>query len=129
MIKNILKSIGAVVAGFFTVVLFSIGTDLALEAVGIFPRPDVEGLFVTWMLALAFVYRTLFTILGGYVTARLAPQKPMKHAIILGLVGMVVGTLGAIAAWDLSPHWYPIALVVAALPSTWFGGKLATLRK
>lgn len=129
MIKNILKSIGAVVAGFFTVVLFSIGTDLALEAVGIFPRPDVEGLFVMWMLALAFVYRTLFTILGGYVTARLAPQKPMKHAIILGLVGMVVGTLGAIAAWDLSPHWYPIALVVAALPSTWFGGKLATLRK
>lgn len=127
--KNILKSIGAVVAGFFTVVLFSIGTDFVLEAIGVFSAPQEEGLFVTWMLALAFVYRTAYTILGGYVTALLAPQKPMKHAIILGLIGSVVGTLGAIAAWDLSSHWYPVALVVAALPSTWLGGKLASLRK
>jgi hypothetical protein len=127
--KNILKSVGAVVAGFFTVVVFSIGTDVVLESIGVFPQPQEDGLFVTWMLALAFVYRTVYTILGGYVAAKLAPQNPMKHAIILGLVGTVVGTLGAVAAWDLSPHWYPIALVVAAVPSTWLGGKLMLLRK
>lgn len=126
--KSILKSTGAVVAGFLTVVIFSMGTDFVLESTGVFPPPQEDGLFVTWMLVVAFAYRTVYTVIGGYVTAKLAPSKPMKHAIILGLVGMVMGTLGAVAAWDLSQHWYPIALVVAALPSTWLGGKLASLR-
>jgi hypothetical protein len=127
--KNIFKSIGAVVAGFFTVALFSIGTDVALESIGVFPPPEEGGVFVTWMLLLAFIYRTIYTVLGGYVTASLAPQNPIKHVVILGVIGTAVGTLGAIVAWDLSSHWYPIALVVAALPSTWLGGKLATRRK
>jgi hypothetical protein len=33
---------------------------------------------------LALVYRTVYGILGGYVTARLAPRAPMRHALILG---------------------------------------------
>jgi len=51
----------------------------------------------------------------------------MRHAIILGVVGIVAGAIGVVVAWDLSPHhWYPIALVVTALPCTWLGGKLKT---
>jgi len=122
---NTLKSIWAVVAGFLTVVVLSVGTDFVLEALGIFPPPG-QGLFITWMLILALVYRCMYTVAGGYVTAMLAPSRPMRHAIILGIIGIVAGTLGTVVAWDLSPHWFPIALVITALPCTWLGGKLKT---
>lgn len=120
-----LKSIGAVLGGFLIVVILSIATDTILEKAGIFP-PPTEGLFITWMLALAFAYRTIYTVLGGYVTAALAPTNPSKHVMILGIIGTVMGCLGIVAGWNLSQHWYPIALAVAAYPSVWLGGKLKT---
>lgn len=122
---NVLKSIGAVLGGFLIVVILSVGTDAILEATGIFP-PPTEGLFVTWMLLLAFAYRTVFTVLGGYITAALAPANPTKHVTTLGIIGTVMGCIGIYVGWDLSAHWYPIALAVAAFPSVWLGGKLKT---
>jgi len=125
MNKTTLKSIGAILAGFITVLILSIGTDSVLESVGVFP-PPVQGLFTTWMLMLALVYRCAYTVLGGYVTASLAPDRPMRHAITLGIIGIIAATLGAIAGWNLSQHWYPIALIITGLPCTWLGAKLKT---
>jgi len=78
------------------------------------------------MLVLALAYRSIYAVAGGYVTAMLAPNRPMRLAIILGIIGVVVSILGAIATWgkELSPHWYPIALIITALPCAWLGGKL-----
>jgi hypothetical protein len=52
----------------------------------------------------------------------------MRYVMILGIIGVVAGTLGAIATIpkNLAPTWYPIALVVLALPCVWLGGKLRT---
>jgi hypothetical protein len=119
--ENTPRSILAVLAGFITVFVLSVVTDAVLHAAHVYP----EGpLFNTWLLLLAFGYRSVFTVLGGYVTAKLAPQKPVKHAIILGVVGTIAGAAGTIAGWDLSSHWYPIALTVTAIPFTWLGAKL-----
>ncbi len=117
------KSIWAVFAGMLAGAILSIGTDTILEQLGIFP-PITEGLFVTWMLALALFYRCIFTILGGYTTAKLAPSNPMKHAVILGSIGIVVTAIGTVVGWDLSAHWYPIALTILTLPCTYLGAKL-----
>ncbi len=121
--KSTLKSIGAVVAGFAVVVVLSTVTDLILEKVGIMPMsiPLVE----TGPLLLALAYRTVYTILGGFVTAKLAPQNGMKHAIILGSIGTVVGILGAIAMADLGAPWYAWAVALEGLPCVWIGAKLA----
>lgn len=121
-----IKSIIAVVAGFLTVVLLSIGTDKVLESTGIFPPPSDMGLFVPWMLALALLYRTIYTVAGGYVTAMLAPQNPMKHVWVLAILGQIGGIAGVVAGWNLSAHWYPIAIAVLAIPSVWIGGWLRT---
>ena len=51
-----------------------------------------DGLFV-----LATAYRTVFAIAGCYITARLAPDRPMMHALVLGSVGVVRSTAGAVA--------------------------------
>jgi hypothetical protein len=107
------------------IVFLSIVTDYALEKLGVFPQSD-QGLFTTWMLLLAFVYRTGYGVVGGYVTATFAPALPMRHAITLGIVGTIVSILGLVKSWDMSSHWYPIALIITALPSTWLGGTWKT---
>jgi MFS family permease len=120
-----IKSIGAVLAGMITIVALSTGTDWLLERLGIFPPPE-QGLFIVWMLLLALVYRSIYAVAGGYVTAMLAPDRPMRHAIILGIIGIVASIAGTIVGWDLSAHWYPILLIITSLPCTWLGGKLKT---
>ena len=122
--KNILKSIGAVLAGFITVVLLSVLTDLVLEKGGFFPPQDKPELYTDGLLLIATAYRTLYTVAGGWVAARLAPAKPMAHAVWLGVLGMVVGTLGAVVQWKLGHNWYPIVLVVEAIPCTAAGAWL-----
>ena len=55
----------------------------------------------------------------------MAPYAPMRHVWILALIGLAAGLAGAIAAiviGDLGPNWYPISLVVTAVPFTWLGG-------
>lgn len=126
--KTIWRSVWAVVAGFLVVVVLSTATDAVLHAAGIFPalgKSMSNGLF-----ALATAYRTLFGILGSYVTARVAPNKPMRHSLIGAAIGTVIATIGAIATWnmDLGPRWYPIALILTAFPIGWLGAKLRILQ-
>jgi peptidoglycan/LPS O-acetylase OafA/YrhL len=126
MKKNMIASIVAVGAGFFLTALLSLGTDVVLHAIGVFPpwgQPMSDTLFV-----LATTYRVVYTVAGGYLTARLAPERPMRHVVVLGCIGLVVATLGAALTWnsgpELGPKWYPILLVVTALPCVWLGGRL-----
>ena len=122
---NILKGIGAILAGMIFIVVTHMGTDLVLEKLGVFPPPD-QGFHITWMVVTATIYRSVFTVGGGYLTAALAPNRPLLYAVILGVIGTAASTAGAIMMipLKLGPVWYPIALIVLALPCTWLGGKL-----
>ena len=119
-----MKSVLAVVAGVvFTVVVTTL-VDMALHAAGVFPpmnQPLNDALAL-----LATSYRIVIGIGAAWLTARLAPEKPMKHALILGGVGVLLAIAGIVATWNLGlgPRWYPIALVVLAIPQCWLGGKL-----
>jgi hypothetical protein len=127
---KIFKSIGAVLAGMVVGIVLSIGTDVALHAAGVFPTlgQRVPNL----LLALATVYRTVYGVAGAYITARLAPARPMMHALVLGALGLVASVVGAVVTWNkgpgFGPHWYPLALVVLALPTAWVGGKLREMQ-
>lgn len=126
MNKNNFKSIGALLAGFLAVFVLSVGTDAVLEKLGIFPMRN-DPSYAPWMLMLALLYRSIYTLAGGYIAATLAPDRPMRHAIILGIIGLVFATLGAIANWNktgLSTNWYPILLIIVTLPCVWSGAKI-----
>lgn len=120
---GMLRSIGAVFAGLVVVVVLSEGTDFLLRAGGFFPplEAGMNGL-TDEKLALAFGYRTVAGVAGGYVAAALAPCRALAHALVLGLIGVGLSTLGAVVMWGVGPAWYPIALAIVALPAAWLGG-------
>jgi hypothetical protein len=117
------KSIWAVVAGVLVILGVTTLVDIVLHATGVFPmdQPIDDALAL-----LATSYRIVIGAGGAWLTARLAPDKPMKHAMILGSVGVVLGLVGVVATWNLGlgPRWYPIALVVLAIPQCWAGGRI-----
>ena len=123
MKKETLKSIGAIIAGFAALLILSMITDSVLQKTGVMKTEPFDENPV-WLIAIIILYRTIFSTFGCYLTARLAPNKPMKHAIILGIIGVVLTIVGLIVMWDIPPRWYPISLIVLTLPAAWLGGKL-----
>jgi hypothetical protein len=124
------RSIGALFAGFVVVVVLSLGMDTVLRAAGVLPpsgRPMADSLFL-----LATAYRTVFGVIGSYITAMLAPYRPMQHALVGGALGFVLSIVGAVATWnngaDFGPQWYPLSLTLLALPQSWLGGKLREMQ-
>ena len=118
------RSTAAILAGFLSVAILSLVTDQILHVLHVYP-PWGEPMWDPRLNLLALSYRTVFTIFGGYLTARLAPRAPMRHVAILGLIGTFMATAGAIAAIrlaDFGPNWYPIALAVTGFPCIWIGG-------
>ena len=123
--RSALRSTGALLAGFFTVAILSLATDQVLHVLNVYP-PWGQPMYDPGLNLLALGYRIVYTVLGGWVTARLAPHSPMRHVMILAIIGQIMGLLGVAAAFsqELGPHWYPIALAATAIPCTWLGGKL-----
>jgi hypothetical protein len=124
------RSIFALLAGIFAGIIITTVTDVILHATGFFPpwgQPVGDK-----PLVVATAYRIVYSVLGSYIIARLAPDRPMQHALIGGVLGFIVSGVGAAVTWNrgpaFGPHWYPLVLVVTALPCAWAGGKLRMLQ-
>lgn len=78
-----------------------------------------------WLIVIVIFYRSVYNIAGSYLTARLAPYKPIKHIMIGASTGFLLGIIGTIVMWKVPPHWYYISLVVLTFPVAWLGGRLA----
>jgi len=130
--RRIGRSIAAVLAGVVVSVILSLGTDAALIAAGIFPPLGHQPPMSDSLFLLATAYRIVYGVAASYIIARLAPDRPMQHALVGGAIGLVVSIVGAVVTWNheppLGPHWYPLALVVTALPCAWLGGKLRLMQ-
>jgi hypothetical protein len=118
------RSIVAVLAGFVVVAGLSVATDEIFHLLRVYPP---WGVTMTngWLFVLALSYRIVYTVLGGWITARLAPASPMKHVMVLAIIGLIGGAAGVAVAMgrsDLGPLWYPVAIFITAYPCTWLGG-------
>lgn len=122
--KTILKSASALFVGFIIIFVLSVVTDILLEKNGylkIKPFSDNAG----WVIALVLICRSLYFVIGGFVAARLAPNHPVRHAVIIGCIGVALNILGAVTTWDIAPHWFSLSLIFLAFLCSWLGGKLA----
>jgi len=129
--RRTLRSIGAVVAGLIFIFILSTVIDVVMHATGVFPpwgKPMSDALF-----GLATAYRIVISVAGCWIAARLAPDRPMGHALALGVVGVVVSAIGTVVTWnkgpEFGPHWYPLLLIVVSIPCAWLGGKFYEMRR
>ena len=116
------RSIVAIVVGFVVIAALSLGTDLVLKALlpGYFSatgRTDNAAILV-----LVLLYVGAYATFGCWLAARLAPNRPMRHAIVLGLLGLAFNVMGTIAAWDTAPRWYHLSALVLVMLWAWLGG-------
>ena len=118
-----IRSIVAVVVGFFVIAALSVGTDLAL-------RSAMPGRFATErmddpaLLVLTLAYVFVFAVFGCWLTARLAPDRPLMHALVLGVLGLVLNVVGTAQRWDNAPAWYHVIALLMVMPAAWLGGVL-----
>ena len=126
------RSILAIFAGMLAGIVLTLVTDELLHLARVFPPWGASMTGYDGALVLATIYRTIYGVLGSYIAARIATGTPMLHAMILGILGFAVSIVGAAVTWNggpaFGPHWYPVALVVLALPTAWLGGKLRLMQ-
>ena len=124
------RSILAVLAGMVSGIAVTLITDVLLRKAGVLPPlgERVPDRVLAWVTA----YRVFYGIAASYLTAYLAPYRPIAHAMIGGAFGFAASLAGAIATWNAGPaygpHWYPLMLMIFALPQSWLGGWLRARR-
>lgn len=119
-----LRSIGAIVAGFLFIGALSTGTDMLV--MGAFPDAfNAAGATRNVsLLLLMSAYVALYAIAGCYLTARLAPHHPMRHALILGVLGLILGLVMTSQRWADVPATYLVINLLLVMPYAWIGGRL-----
>ena len=125
-----LRHAAAVLGGLVFIFAASTLVDVILHSTGVFP-PWGQAMSGS-LFGLAFGYRLVIQVAGCYLTAKLAPDRPMTHALWLGAIGVVLSAAATAATWnkgpEFGPHWYPLALLFSSLPCAWLGGKLYETR-
>ncbi len=120
-----LRSVLAVIVG-FVVIGAAVGcTDLLMHAIApsrFGPNGQVSDVAILWLTEIyVFIYATA----GCYLCARIARRRPMFHALILGVLGLVFNIFGSYMTWQLYPAWYHVVALVVAMPAAWLGGRIA----
>lgn len=121
---SILRSILAVLAGFCATVALSFGADWALRTAVPQAFEPAGNTRDPAMLLTVLVYLILFAVVGCFVAARLAPRRPMRHALVLGVLSLLLTLVPTVMFWHATPAWYHLGVLAAILPAAWLGGHL-----
>ena len=126
-----LRSIGAVLAGFFTMaVVVGLGTAAASKLL-LSPPAAGKALQPTpTYLAVNLALSGLAALLGGLTAARLSNQSPMGHAGALALLVLIMALITAFTAGGSpgesnQPGWYPFVLAILGPLGVIVGGWLS----
>ena len=120
---EILRAFLALLAGFATMALLvalinAIFANRFPAWVGSPSRPGVG------YVAVNLVYSFLAASAGGYVTARIASQNPLRTALTLAIAVLALGALSALQARGKQPAWYQLALLILSTLGVMAGGLL-----
>jgi len=124
---SIVRSVVAVIAGYVVALLFVVAYFAIRGAVlGADAPPGTGGAVVSLLFGLAGA------VAAGWVTARLAPSDPMRHAVRLIALSLVVGILftwvfprGTPEEMALEPVWTRIGNLLVVIAGVPIGARLA----
>lgn len=79
-------------------------------------------------LLLLLALSLIFSIIAGYITARIAKRKEITHTLVLGILQLAMGIAAQMANYDAVPLWYHIVFLLLLIPGNLFGGWLIAKR-
>jgi hypothetical protein len=136
---HILRSIGAVVAGFVaaSIVMMIVETlngrvfypGLAKAAEGVTDREAIRAIFASapvGSLLVVIAGWILGGLAGGWVAARIAGRSAVTHGLVLGVLLTCAGVANNLALPP--PLWFWVASLIVLLPSAYVGARIASDR-
>ena len=109
------------VVGFLLTIVLALGTDFALltlfhrEPINDFDRESL-------LLILLLITTNASAAVGGYTAGLVAGRRPLAHALVLGVLGLLASFPLALAQWRNEPVWYHVAALALIVPVTAVGG-------
>ena len=124
----VVRSVVSVAAGFFAVMVLGAAADVVLSQIS--PNAlDAQGHARTEStLFIKLAYETLFALLAGYITARIAVRKPFTHVLVMSAIVLAGRAFIAVATWNVVPLWFNLGVLVLIIPAALLGAKLSELR-
>ena len=80
----------------------------------------VSAVQLEWMSLAVWLSGVWF---GAYVAARLAPRRPIAHAVVIGAGLMAYELLSSSPEWTPVPAWETLARIALVIPAAWLGGE------
>jgi hypothetical protein len=137
--RSILRSIGAVIAGFIvaSIVMTAVEAingrvfypELAKAAEGVTDRDTIRALMAgapVGALLVVIVGWILGSAAGGWIAAKVAPRSPTGHAMILATLLTCAGIANNLMIPP--PLWFWIASLLVFIPATLLGARFAAGR-
>ena len=120
---SILRAFLALLAGFAAMAaIVGVATAVLMkfvpEWVGVPGQPRAGYVLVNLGYSLAAA------MVGGYVTAWIAKNNPLIHALALALIVLLLAALSALQERGQQPIWYQLLLVAVAPIGAMLGGLL-----
>lgn len=116
------RSLLALLVGFFITPAIGFGGEMLLGLA----RPEwfatgVVSAPVPLLILLCFSAVGIF--LGCYATAFIEQRRPLRFALILGMIGLLISIPVNIQMWDTAPVWYHVVALTMVMPIAWLAGK------
>lgn len=129
MWRSILRTVGAVIAGIVVLAALSFGIEAVANPLmmHLFPQtfPNAAALNSRFAAHLVmFVYTFLSIVAGGYVTAWIAREHPVRDAVIMGVVEALFTAWIMATSFHQAPLYSWIVGIVVCIPGGWLGGIL-----
>ncbi|HYT66538.1 MAG TPA: hypothetical protein VEL51_08985 [Vicinamibacterales bacterium] len=112
-----LRSIGAIAAGYL---IFGASAALLFQLSGQEPH---EAAPVGFKVA-SIVWGAVFALVAGWLTARIAGQRPATHAAIVGVL-IAIGACISLLARPSDAKWSQLAALAVMAPCAWIGGLIS----
>lgn len=123
-----MKHFVSVLAGFLVwTVLFLVGNQVLFRVFRDRFSDDMVTTDTT-VLGVTLALTVLYSLIAGFVTARLAPRRPIVHGVALGVVQTAIGIAVQSAYWNVIPGWYHVAFIGMLFPATVAGAALWSQR-
>lgn len=124
-----LRAIGAIAAGFVVWTVLFLGSNALLTLItpdSFNPDGSTDS---AALLVLVLILSIVYSVVSGWLTARIASAKAFGSSVALGIVLLVVGIGVQMQYWEVMPLWYHLLFLGALLPAVLVGYRLAVNRR